>query len=287
MRGGGSGAVEGGSGVVVVSRKGKRNKIGSTWSQKLWDCSKRNFNRMPPKCKAHVVARTDKPSTPPVVTRSRNSKASYPDPGKGSAVEAASLLDLQRSNADIRRLSISDVQLEIQHTGSSKAAAAFVPLTTPTLSSIAAASGGKKIANAIEPLVMSLQTTRVDITKPTRDANCGVCRHGRPRSNCHDCGGRSEGSGFCEHVRVKRISKDSELNGFCQHWMQMNDCKECAGKREVSGVCEHGRRRAQCRESGVCVGVRPRSRAICLTRFLEDKARHVPPRTKAYTVCGM
>jgi hypothetical protein len=69
--------------------------------------------------------------------------------------------------------------------------------------------------------------------------------------------------------------------------MQMSDCKECAGKREFSGVCEHGRRRTQCKDCGVCVGVRARSRAICLTRFLEDKARHVPPRTKAHTVCGM
>jgi len=127
------------------------------------------FNRMPPKRKAPSRASTDEPPT--VVTRrsadasprkSSKVSASVTDAGKGSSSEP------QPSYEDIRRLNIAKIQLEMQHIGLSAAAAAFVPITTPSRPTNSAASRGKKSAPFAEPLRMSLRT-RDGETKPKRD----------------------------------------------------------------------------------------------------------------------
>ena len=124
---------------------------------------------MPPKRKAPSRASTDEPTT--VVTRrsadasprkSSKVSASVTDTGKGSSSEP------QPSYEDIRRLNIAKIQLEMQHIGLSAAAAAFVPITTPSRPSNSAASRGKKSAPFAEPLRMSLRT-RDGETKPKRD----------------------------------------------------------------------------------------------------------------------
>ena len=50
------------------------------------------------------------------------------------------------------------------------------------------------------------------------------CQHGRPPSQCKECGGK----------------------GICPHGRQRSKCKDCGG----SGICQHNRRRSQCKDCG-------------------------------------
>uniref|UniRef100_A0A0G4HC16 CBM20 domain-containing protein n=1 Tax=Chromera velia CCMP2878 TaxID=1169474 RepID=A0A0G4HC16_9ALVE len=87
-----------------------------------------------------------------------------------------------------------------------------------------------------------------------------VCLHGRVRSQCKECGGRSicehgrirsrckecGGGGICEHGRIRSRCKECGGSGICEHGRKRSQCKECGGK----SICEHGRRRSQCKECG-------------------------------------
>ena len=75
----------------------------------------------------------------------------------------------------------------------------------------------------------------------------GICTHGIERRNCDECGG----SGRCPHGRVKYFCKDCGGKGICEHGRQKSTCKECGG----SGICPHGKHRHHCKEcggSGIC-----------------------------------
>uniref|UniRef100_A0A0G4F864 CBM20 domain-containing protein n=1 Tax=Chromera velia CCMP2878 TaxID=1169474 RepID=A0A0G4F864_9ALVE len=69
-----------------------------------------------------------------------------------------------------------------------------------------------------------------------------LCPHGRVRSTCKECGGKS----ICDHGRERRKCKECGGKSICQHGRERYRCKECGGK----GICEHGRRRTECKDCG-------------------------------------
>ena len=74
---------------------------------------------------------------------------------------------------------------------------------------------------------------------------CGgsrICEHGRVRYSCKECGG----AGICEHGRVRYECKECGGAGICEHGRVRYSCKECGG----AGICEHGRERYYCKECG-------------------------------------
>uniref|UniRef100_A0A0G4HPK9 CBM20 domain-containing protein n=1 Tax=Chromera velia CCMP2878 TaxID=1169474 RepID=A0A0G4HPK9_9ALVE len=74
---------------------------------------------------------------------------------------------------------------------------------------------------------------------------CGgksICEHGRERSRCKECGGK----GICEHGRIRSRCKDCGVKGICEHGRRRSQCKDCGGK----DICEHGRQRSKCKECG-------------------------------------
>uniref|UniRef100_A0A0G4HVN3 CBM20 domain-containing protein n=1 Tax=Chromera velia CCMP2878 TaxID=1169474 RepID=A0A0G4HVN3_9ALVE len=74
---------------------------------------------------------------------------------------------------------------------------------------------------------------------------CGgksICEHGRQRCRCKECGGKS----FCGHGRIRSRCKDCGGKGICDHGRERSKCKECGGK----SICEHGRERSKCKECG-------------------------------------
>ena len=60
-----------------------------------------------------------------------------------------------------------------------------------------------------------------------------VCKHGRQKSVCKECGG----IGICEHGRLKAQCKACGGSAICEHGGQKAQCKACGG----SAICEHGR----------------------------------------------
>uniref|UniRef100_A0A0G4HVB5 CBM20 domain-containing protein n=1 Tax=Chromera velia CCMP2878 TaxID=1169474 RepID=A0A0G4HVB5_9ALVE len=86
---------------------------------------------------------------------------------------------------------------------------------------------------------------------------CGgksVCQHGRKRSQCKECGGAS----ICEHGRRRAECKECGGGNICEHGRQRNKCKDCGGK----SICEHGRERCKCKDCGgasICEHGRERS----------------------------
>lgn len=73
-------------------------------------------------------------------------------------------------------------------------------------------------------------------------ASSGICKHGRRRSRCKECGG----SGMCEHGRERNKCKQCGGSGICQHLRRRSHCKECGG----ASICVHGRRHSRCKECG-------------------------------------
>jgi hypothetical protein len=60
-----------------------------------------------------------------------------------------------------------------------------------------------------------------------------LCKHGRRKSRCKDCGG----SGLCEHKRERSRCKDFVGSGLCEHKRERRRFRDCGG----SGLCEHQR----------------------------------------------
>ena len=106
----------------------------------------------------------------------------------------------------------------------------------------------------------STSTPDPDHTCKECDGSSSVCKHGRIRSACKECGGTSlcehgrrrsrckkcGGSSFCEHGRRRTECKECGGGSICEHRRQRSKCKECGG----SDFCEHGRRRSRCKECG-------------------------------------
>jgi hypothetical protein len=64
------------------------------------------------------------------------------------------------------------------------------------------------------------------------------CDHGRPKSQCKDCG-----TGHCVHGRKKSTCKDCGT-GHCVHGRRKGCCcKDCG-----TGHCVHGRRKGRCKD---------------------------------------
>ena len=70
----------------------------------------------------------------------------------------------------------------------------------------------------------------------------GICEHGRQKQSCKECGG----SQICEHGRQKQSCKECGGSQICEHGKQKHACKECGG----SQICEHGKFKQQCKECG-------------------------------------
>ena len=99
-----------------------------------------------------------------------------------------------------------------------------------------------------------------------------MCKHGRVKSSCKDCGGaycihrrvrsvckECGGSSICQHSRKRAECRECRGSGICEHNKVRTGCKECGGSR----ICEHGRRKYDCKEcggSGICKHNRHRSR---------------------------
>ena len=76
----------------------------------------------------------------------------------------------------------------------------------------------------------------------------GLCIHGKQRSICRECGGKS----ICEHGRIRSRCKQCGGGSVCQHGRIRSQCKECGGGlfvntirstcKECGGgsICEHG-----------------------------------------------
>ena len=69
-----------------------------------------------------------------------------------------------------------------------------------------------------------------------------ICKHGRRRTTCKECGG----SQICEHGRQRTRCKECGGGSFCEHGKRRQNCIECGG----SQICEHGRQRSKCKECG-------------------------------------
>jgi hypothetical protein len=66
-----------------------------------------------------------------------------------------------------------------------------------------------------------------------------MCKHGRRKAQCKDCGG----SGMCKHGRRKAQCKDCGGSGICEHGRLKAQCKDCGG----SAICEHGHIKYRCK----------------------------------------
>ena len=62
------------------------------------------------------------------------------------------------------------------------------------------------------------------------------CEHGRPKTQCMDCG-----TGRCEHGRITHRCVECGT-GMCSHGRRKARCMECG-----TGHCEHGKQTQQCR----------------------------------------
>ena len=71
----------------------------------------------------------------------------------------------------------------------------------------------------------------------------GLCLHGRQRSVCRECGGKS----ICEHGRRRSICKQCGGGSVCQHGRIRSQCKECGG----SVYCQHDRLRTHAENAEV------------------------------------
>ena len=135
--------------------------------------------------------------------------------------------------------------------------------------------------------------TICELFDPTVEENfTHICKHGRHRIRCKECGGSSvcehdrqrnvckdcRGTSICEHGRVRSQCKDCGAACFCVHGRRMYICKECGGacfcvhgrRRSVckdcrgTSICEHGRVRSQCKDCGAaCFCVHGRVRCRC------------------------
>ena len=81
-----------------------------------------------------------------------------------------------------------------------------------------------------------------------------LCRHGKYKYRCRECGG----SQICPHNRQKETCKDCGGTKICRHNRQKNQCKDCGG----SQICPHNRQKAHCKEckgSQICAHNRQKS----------------------------
>ena len=67
-----------------------------------------------------------------------------------------------------------------------------------------------------------------------------VCKHGRYRSECRDCGGGS----ICEHSRKRSQCKECGGSQIREHHRVRSSCKACGAPAH----CEHGRQKSRCKE---------------------------------------
>ncbi len=80
-----------------------------------------------------------------------------------------------------------------------------------------------------------------------------VCEHGRPPTNCKECGG----SNVCPHGRLKGVCKHCKGKSVCVHGRLKYYCTQCRGSR----ICIHGIRKTickQCHGSVICEHKRQR-----------------------------
>jgi hypothetical protein len=70
-----------------------------------------------------------------------------------------------------------------------------------------------------------------------KDCGTGHCMHGRPKSKCKDCG-----TGYCLHGRRKGCCRDCGT-GHCVHRRRKGRCKDCG-----TGYCQHGRQNGRCND---------------------------------------
>jgi hypothetical protein len=90
-----------------------------------------------------------------------------------------------------------------------------------------------------------------------RDANRNVrCPHGKVRSQCTDCGGKT----VCEHGRLRWSCKDCGGSQICEHGTRRSNCRACGG----GGICEHQKRRTSC----------PICKPLGAIKRYKDGARH-------------
>ena len=76
--------------------------------------------------------------------------------------------------------------------------------------------------------------------KRSKFPQASICKHGRRKYVCKDCGGSS----ICEHGRHRYVCKDCGGDGICKHGRQRRVCKDCGG----SSICKHGRQRSVCKD---------------------------------------
>uniref|UniRef100_A0A0G4FTX4 Uncharacterized protein n=1 Tax=Chromera velia CCMP2878 TaxID=1169474 RepID=A0A0G4FTX4_9ALVE len=69
-----------------------------------------------------------------------------------------------------------------------------------------------------------------------------MCRHGRKKYDCKECGGK----GICEHGHRKRDCKECRGTGVCKRERQKRGCKEPGGAS--GGLCKYGKVRGSCQE---------------------------------------
>ena len=97
--------------------------------------------------------------------------------------------------------------------------------------------------------IKCLETKKLSVEK-------NKCDHGRQKSTCKECGGKS----FCEHRRRRSQCKDCRGAGVCEHDKIRSICKDCRG----SQICEHNRIRSQCKDcNGGSICVHKKQRRTC------------------------
>jgi hypothetical protein len=100
-----------------------------------------------------------------------------------------------------------------------------------------------------------------------------VCKHGRRKHRCKDCGGSS----ICPHGREQHVCKDCGGSGLCHHGRRKCRCAQCGG----SSLCQHGRERFRCKLCGG-MGVCPhgQQRQHC-AKCPSKGSKRVPPSGQA------
>ena len=93
----------------------------------------------------------------------------------------------------------------------------------------------------------------------------GICKHGRVRTQCREC----DGATICKHRRQRSKCKECDGASICQHGKHRNKCKECGGK----DICEHGRRRSQCKECVTAEQMQERKNwcSICCNKHIDHR----------------
>ncbi|ARF11253.1 hypothetical protein Klosneuvirus_1_110 [Klosneuvirus KNV1] len=112
------------------------------------------------------------------------------------------------------------------------------------------------------------------ILKQNLRAKIKKCEHGRRRSRCKDCRGKSicehgrrqiackdcGGSQICKHNKFKSTCKECDGSGVCEHDKIRSYCKDCVG----GGICDHDRVRTQCKDcNGSSFCIHSRKKIVC------------------------